>query len=165
LTADELAGMVRLLRKARGELIVTVEGCSMEPLFRGPTRVRVACGNSLETLPGSLVLFVSEHARLIAHRVIASGKSGKYLLTRGDNNFSIDRPVPVHSVLGVIEGPADTSPSLNWDQKQSVSGITRRLDIAAARRSFRVAWVIASVTIFVESTVRNVLRLVRTPFA
>jgi hypothetical protein len=131
----------------------------MEPLFHGTTSLRVACGDALEYPPGSLVLFVGERARLVVHRVVAIGKNGQYLLTRGDNNFSIDRPVLVTSVLGVITGPADASQSPQWaEQHPSLGALSRRLDIAAARRSFRAAWLIASVTIFTESVVRNLRR-------
>ena len=162
LTADELTGIVRLLRQARGELTVTVEGCSMEPLFHGGTALRVACGSGSDRSPGSLVLFVGDRAQLVVHRVITAGQNGQYLITKGDNNLSIDRPVLVGSVLGVITGPANPSQSLKWaEHRPALGALSRRLDIAAARRSFRAAWLIASVTVFTESVGRTLLRRFR----
>ena len=160
LSPSELAGMIRLLRKAGGEVIVTVDGSSMLPLFSGPARLRVACGDALEYSPGSIVLFSGESANLVVHRVVAVSRNGRYLITRGDNNLAIDRPVSVGSVLGVVKGLADREASPEWDpQSRQPNGVLWRAATATARMHFGLAWGLASVSIFVQWVLMRMPRL------
>jgi hypothetical protein len=160
LSPSELAGMSRLLRKAGGEIILTVDGCSMMPLFAGPARLRVVCGDVPEYTPGMVVLFKGERATLVVHRIVAVSRSKKYLITCGDNNGAIDRPVSVGWVLGVVSGFADPDAASEWDrQPPRRQGPLWRAGIAIARMHFGLAWVLASVSIFVQAAQRRMPRL------
>lgn len=159
---NDLLGAIRLLRKSGGELTVVVEGRSMAPLWTGPSRVRVECGEALRYHRGAIVLFLGERGRMVAHRVVAVGHGGGYLITRGDNNLAIDRPVRADQILGVVRGLADAPDYPRADRTSG--GILWRLELAIAQRHFRLAWLIASISIFFDaglSRVRKFLRLSR----
>lgn len=155
-SASNVIGIIRLLRRTGGELVVTVEGNSMLPLFSGPTRLRVACSDMPDFVPGTLVLFKGAGSNLVVHRLLAISRNRKYLIARGDNNFAIDRPVRPEAVLGIVRGFADSDRPLGLSAHPGrLSGLLVR----TAAVHYSLGFVIAAVSILLQGAWRRVPRL------
>jgi signal peptidase I len=73
---------------------------SMVPLIHPSDKVIVSYSKNIRV--NDIVVF-QEGGNLIAHRVIYIKNEGRYLITKGDNNYYCDKPVALTNVLGKVK--------------------------------------------------------------
>jgi hypothetical protein len=82
-------------------LRVRFTGSSMEPAIASGADVLLVCGTACA--PGDVVAVRAAGAVLV-HRVVARGRDGTWLLTRGDARLVPDPPVRAEDVIGRVTG-------------------------------------------------------------
>lgn len=112
---DPAVELVRAALAGRGSARIRVRGTSMEPTVAGGTTVRVTRARFADVVPGTVVAFRGGPG-MVVHRVVE--RTGRLLLTRGDNMQLFDPPVDEASFLGVVPdcaaapGPSPLAASL-----------------------------------------------------
>lgn len=80
--------------------LAVVEGTSMEPVLQtGDVVVVIRKVKPEELSVGDIVVY-RRGSSLVIHRVVSLGPSG--LVTKGDNNWAPDPPVPYEAVVGKV---------------------------------------------------------------
>lgn len=92
----------QLLRTGRA-VDLPVGGGSMQPLFRPGDVLRVRPAGAADVRPGDVVLFQLDDGRLVCHRLLYS--AGDRIVTRGDDAFAADPPLPADAIIGRVEVP------------------------------------------------------------
>jgi hypothetical protein len=101
LPADQLAAVAALWSRAGRELAVRFTGASMEPAIASGAEVRLVCGAACG--PGD-VIAVRAGSGVLVHRVVAGGRKGQWILTRGDARLLPDPPARAADVIGRVTG-------------------------------------------------------------
>jgi hypothetical protein len=101
---ENLAGVLKILKRSREGLDSTVHGGSMGTTLPEGTRVRLRFSSPSEIAEGQVVA-IAVNGRLIAHRVAHLGRSPQskeFLVACGDAALLCDVPVHIRSVVGII---------------------------------------------------------------
>lgn len=78
-------------------------GGSMRPLFAPGDRLLVRAARAADVRPGDVVLFQLDDGRLVCHRLLYA--AGDRVVTRGDDAFAADPPLPADAIIGRVEVP------------------------------------------------------------
>ena len=96
---DQLLAFGVLLGRSAKIIESEIAGSSMGSTLPPGSRIRIRPLSFSEYRAGQVVAFVSGD-RIFAHRIIFRGREG--VLTRGDNHFCCDLPVPSRAILGEV---------------------------------------------------------------
>jgi hypothetical protein len=99
---EGLAAVAALWRKTGREVRARFGGSSMQPALPPGTEVVLRCGET--GAPGDVIAFLAD-GRLVVHRVVARGRDGAWMLTRGDARVLPDAPIlDPETVVGRVAG-------------------------------------------------------------
>ena len=85
------------------ELVITVSGNSMSPLFIDrKTKVLLKPADTIKI--GEVYLFINNASKMVLHRLVKMNKDQNLLYFRGDHNILVDEPVAIHQVKAKVEG-------------------------------------------------------------
>jgi hypothetical protein len=85
----------------KGELWLRFEGRSMAPMLRDGDLLRVRLGAPRDLACGTIVAF-RDHDVTIVHRFLYRRRRDAALITKGDNAWRTDRPLPADQLLGTV---------------------------------------------------------------
>lgn len=96
-----------LLDRETGRAVLKVASSSMSPRIEAGDVISIVRAEPRTLLPGDVVVFRSDEAGLVVHRLIwRNHPLGRptHVFTRGDASGCLDRSVPVGRVVGRVEG-------------------------------------------------------------
>ncbi|HEY3176116.1 MAG TPA: signal peptidase I [Candidatus Polarisedimenticolia bacterium] len=96
-----------LLDRETGRAVVKVTSSSMSPRIEAGDLVSIVRAEPRSLLPGDVVVFRSDEAGLVVHRVIwRNNPLGQptHVFTKGDASGCLDRSVSIDRIVGRVEG-------------------------------------------------------------
>ena len=96
---ERMGAAASLWKRERRRLAARFTGGSMSPGIPSGSELIVACGESGENGDVVVVLLGSQ---VRVHRLVASGRDGRWILTRGDATCVPDPPARADAVLGRV---------------------------------------------------------------
>jgi hypothetical protein len=100
---EQVQAAINLWMQAGKQSILTIHGWSMSPLLRDGDSILIDY-NTAGIRPGDILAF-RQGENLVIHRVIQIVRDGEEItriVTKGDNNISLDPIVEPHQVIGCI---------------------------------------------------------------
>lgn len=104
MTPANFQAIASLLQKSGTDLESRIAGSSMEPAIPHDARIRIRPQEHQDYREGQVVACVSGNS-LFAHRIVYSGRDGRtgeFILTRGDGWVLCDPPTRKSNILGLV---------------------------------------------------------------